>query len=307
MCPRVPVTSWWAAAPNPADRMPANALPSAPIPAKAGIGLRGEHYREVADTLPDTAFFEVHSENFFGRGGVPHRYLQRVREHYPLSLHGVGLSLGSTDPLDRAHVARIKELSELYQPALVSEHLSWGSAQGRHFNDLFPLPYTEEALAHLVGRIEQVQESLGRRILIENVSSYLEFEHSTISEWEFVAAAAEQADCGILLDVNNIYVNSRNHGFDGTAFVDRMPADRVHEIHLAGHTENDLGDASILIDTHNRRVCAAVWELYRHTINRLGPRPTLIEWDTDLPPLPVLLDEARIADEILDVGGARAA
>ena len=287
--------------------MPVSRRAGRPIPAKAGIGLRGEHYREVAEDLPDTAFFEVHSENFFGLGGVPHRYLRRIREHYPLSLHGVGLSLGSTDPLDREHVARLKQLNDSYRPALISEHVSWGSAGGRHFNDLLPLPDTDEALAHLVDRVGQVQDLLRRRMLIENVSSYLEFEHSTISEWEFVAAVAEQADCGILLDVNNVYVNSRNHGFDAVDFIDRMPADRVEEIHLAGHTENRLEDGSILIDTHDQRVCDAVWQLYRYTIGRLGPRPTLIEWDTDLPPLQVLLDEARIANRIMERADARIA
>lgn len=270
-----------------------------PIPADAGIGLRADHYREIVDTRPDLAFFEVHSENYFGDGGTPHRYLEQIRNHYPLSMHGVGMSLGSTDPLDRRHLGRLKQLIHDYQPALVSEHLSWSSVGAHYMNDLLPLPYTEEALDHMAQRVTQVQDYLGRQLLVENVSSYLEYQHSTISEWEFVAAVAERANCGILLDVNNIYVNARNHGFDPRTFVTDIPKERVREIHLAGHTVNEFEDGRILIDTHNHRVCDEVWDLYRDTVQRLGPRPTLIEWDTDLPELSVLLDEAHIARGIL--------
>ena len=280
---------------------------SAPIPARAGIGLRGPHYRELAATLPELGFLEVHSENFFGLGGTPHRYLERLRADYPLSLHGVGMSLGSTDPLDRRHLARLKDLIDHYQPGLVSEHLSWSSITGRFLNDLLPLPYTEEAVRHLAERIGAVQDYLGQRLLVENVSCYLQFEHSTLTEWEFVRAVAEAADCGILLDVNNIFVNACNHGFDPREFLRRIPAERVAEIHLAGHTVNQLEDGEILIDTHNQRVCDEVWDLFREAVSRLGSRPSLIEWDTDLPELGTLLTEAGVAQSILDTPDARVA
>jgi len=271
-----------------------------PIPARAGIGLRGDHYAEIADTRPKIGFLEVHSENYFGESGTPHRYLQRLRADYPLSFHGVGLSLGSTDPLNDQHLRRLQELIDFYQPDLVSEHLSWSSIGGRYLNDLLPLPYTKEALLHLLPRIEKVQEKLGRQILVENVSSYLEYTTSTIPEWEFVAEVANRSGCGILLDVNNIYVNSQNHDFDPQQFLDAIPGSLVKEIHLAGHTVNEFADGRILIDTHNQLVSAPVWELYRAAIERFGAIPTLIEWDTDLPPLSVLLGEAAHAQRLLD-------
>lgn len=271
-----------------------------PIPVSAGIGLRGDHYEELSRTLPRLGFLEIHSENYFGRGGTPHRYLLRLREEYPLSFHGVGLSLGSCDALDNDHLQRLQELIDLYQPDLVSEHLSWSSIGGKYLNDLLPLPYTESALVHLVRKISQVQEKLGRQILLENVSSYLEFQESDIPEWEFIAEVSNRTGCGILLDVNNIYVNSQNHGFTPELFIAAIPASAVKEIHLAGHTVNQFEDGNILIDTHNQLVAAPVWELYRQTIARLGGRPTLIEWDTDLPPLSVLLQEAMHAQTIID-------
>ena len=268
----------------------------ASIPARAGIGLRTPHYREVLDTQPDVAWFEVHSENFFADGGKPHEILEQVRTQYPISLHGVGLSLGSTDPLNRWHLNKLKGLIDRYEPGLVSEHLCWCSVDNRYVNDLLPLPYTQEALRHIVQRIEQVQEYLGRQILIENLSSYLQFSDSTIPEWEFVSAVATQSGCGILLDVNNIYVNARNHGFDPTAYLEAIPVAAVKEMHLAGHS--DEGDC--LIDTHSKPVTEAVWQLYARAVARFGRVPTLIEWDLDIPPLPVLLNEASHAQQIME-------
>ncbi len=270
------------------------------IPARAGIGLRAPHYRHVVESRPDVGWLEVHSENYFGDGGPPLDYLERARERYPVSLHGVGLSLGSTDPLNREHLHRLKRLIARVDPGLVSEHLCWSSVEGRYLNDLLPLPYTEEAVAHLVARIGEVQEFLGQQILIENLSSYLQYAHSTILEWEFLATVAERADCGILLDVNNIYVSARNHRFDPLIYLRAIPSARVQEIHLAGHMIKRFDDGDILIDTHNARVSAEVWALYRETLAHFGPRPTLIEWDTDLPELAVLLDEAAHAQLLME-------
>ncbi len=274
-----------------------------PIPARAGVGLRTPHYREVLDTRPDIPWFEVHSENFFAEGGPAHDLLTAVRREYPLSLHGVGLSLGSTDPLNRWHLDKVKALIERYQPGLVSEHLSWSSVGGRYLNDLLPLPYTEEALRHISSRIQQVQDYLGRQILVENLSSYLQFSTSTIPEWEFITAVAQRSGCGILLDVNNVYVNARNHGFDAADYLRAIPVSAVGEMHLAGHT--DEGDC--LIDTHSRPVAPAVWTLYEQAVHRFGRLPTLIEWDADIPPLTVLMSEAAKADTILESRDVRAA
>ena len=278
-----------------------------PIPARAGIGLRAEHYDAVLEMRPPVGWLEVHSENYFGAGGKPLDYLERIRAHYPLSLHGVGLSVGSTDPLDRRHLAKLKNLIERLEPALVSEHLSWGSVGGRYFNDLLPLPYTDEALYHMIARVAQVQDVLGRPILIENPSSYLQYVESAIPEWEFLAVLAERTGCGVLLDVNNIYVSARNHGFDASAYLRAIPRHLVREIHLAGFTVNRFDGGEILIDTHNRPVWPAVWALYRQAVRRFGQIPTLIEWDTELPELAVLVDEARRADAILEERHARAA
>ena len=278
-----------------------------PIPARAGIGLRAEHYDAVLRDRPPVGWLEVHSENHFGAGGKPLDYLERVRAHYPLSLHGVGLSVGSTDPLDRRHLAKLKELIRRFEPALVSEHLSWSSVGGRHLNDLLPLPYTEEALDHMIARVAQVQDVLGRPILIENPSSYLQFVESAMPEWAFLVELAERTGCGVLLDVNNIYVSARNHGFDTSAYLRAIPRHLVREIHLAGFTVNRVDDGELLIDTHSRPVWPAVWALYRQAIQRFGRIPTLIEWDTDLPELGALVDEAQRADAILEERHARAA
>lgn len=278
----------------------ASNLPSKPVPARAGIGLRADHYQTVLETLPDVGWLEVHSENYFGDGGKPVHYLDKISEHYPISLHGVGLSIGSTDELNLKHLEKLQKLIERYQPGLVSEHLSWGSFQGTHYNDLFPMPYTPEALKHMVDRVSQIQEFLGRQILIENVSSYLQFDCSTLPEWEFLAELARLSQCGILLDINNIYVNACNHGFDANTFINTIPEEFVKEMHLAGHTVKQFEDTQILIDTHNKRVTDDVWSLYRTAFKRFGDLPTLIEWDTDLPTLDVLLDEANKVDEIIN-------
>ena len=263
----------------------------APDGALVGIGLRAPHYAEILERRPTLGFLEVHSENFFGAGGAPLDWLERFRAAYALSFPGVGLSLGSADPIDERHLAKLEALTRRFEPALVSEHLCWSSAGARHANDLLPLPYTEESLDHVVERIERVQERLARVILVENVSSYLQFEHSTIPEWEFVGEAARRSGCRVLLDVNNIWVNSVNHGFDARRYFSAIDARAVGEIHLAGFERA----GELLIDTHGARVSAEVWALYAAALARLGPRPTLIEWDTDIPALDVLLDEARIA------------
>ena len=261
----------------------------------AGIGLRTPHYQAMLEARPDVAFLEVHSENFFGDGGQPMKYLARFRQDYAVSTHGVGLSLGSTDALDRAHMRKLKRLVDRIEPALVSEHLCWVGVDGRYLNDLLPLPYTPESLAHVVSRVGEVQDYLGREIMIENLSSYLEFTASSIPEWEFVREVSQRSGCKILLDVNNIYVNATNHDFDARAYIDAIQVGSVGEIHLAGF--EDAGD--VLIDTHGATVSGEVWRLYEHAIGRLGNVPTLIEWDTDIPVLPVLLGEAEKASRLL--------
>lgn len=285
---------------NPTEIAPAV---NRPPPARAGIGLRAPHYRELLFTLPDVGWLEVHSENYFGAGGQPLHFLEQARAHYPLSLHGVGLSLGSCDGIDRRHVVRLKALIERFEPALVSEHLCWGSIGGRHLNDLLPLPHTEEALKVVCAHVGEAQELLGRQILVENVSTYLQFAHSTIPEWQFLWEVAAVTGCGILLDVNNVYVSARNHGFDPLRYLEGIPAGRVQEIHLAGFDS----DGKCLIDTHGKPVADPVWELYRRALQRFGAVPTLIEWDTDLPPLAVLLAEAAKADGLMGEGHALAA
>ena len=233
----------------------------------------------------------MHSENFFGEGGAPLAWLERFRGRYPLSFHGVGLSLGSADALDERHLERLAGLVERFEPALVSEHLSWSAAAGRHANDLLPLPYTREAVAVAADRIQQVQERLARRIAVENVTTYLRFGESEMPEWAFVGEVVRRAGCSLLLDVNNIYVNAVNHGFDALAYLDAIDPRSVAEIHLAGHER--IG--ARLVDTHAARIAPPVWTLYREAVARFGPRPTLVEWDADIPALDVLLDEARIA------------
>lgn len=271
--------------------------PELPLPRdRAGIGLRAEHYVQFVDARPAVGFIEAHSENYFGRGGKPLHYLELARRDYPLSLHGVGLSIGSADPLNAIHLQRLRELIVRLQPVLVSEHLCWSSIGGVYANDLLPLPYTEEALAHVVERVQRVQEALGRTILLENVSSYVEFADTAMPEEEFVAEVARRSGCGLLLDVNNIFVSASNHGFDAQRYLDAIPRGAVHEIHLAGFVARELDGNRILIDTHSAPVAEPVWALYRRALQRFGALPTLIEWDADLPPLGGLVAEARKAD-----------
>ena len=271
--------------------------------AGAGIGLRAPHVRQVLAERPAVPWLEVHSENYYVDGGPALAALTRLRADYPLSLHGVGMSLGGADPLDRAHLAKLARLIERTEPALVSEHLCWSGIGGRALNDLLPLPYTDEALAHVCARVAEVQDYLGREILVENVSTYLAFADATIPEWEFVAAVARRTGCKLLCDVNNIYVNAMNHGFDADAYLAALPREAIAEIHLAGF------DASgpCLIDTHGAPVAPDVWALYRRAIARFGPVPTLIEWDIDIPPLATLLAEAATAQTILETPDALAA
>jgi len=279
----------------------------AQLPARAGIGLRSAHLGAFAGGRPDVAFLEVHTENYFHDDGREPQLLERLRTDYPVNLHGVGLALGSADPLDAIHLARVAGAVRRYEPAVVSEHASWGSHGGEHFNDLLPLPFSEEAVHHLAARVTQLQDRLGRRVLIENLSQYLRYKHSTLSEGEFLAALVAESGCGLLLDVNNLYVNSVNVGFDAHATIARLPPEAVGEIHLAGHLRKDIGGRALLIDDHGSRVTDEVWALYAVALERFGPLPTLIEWDTDLPPLEVLLAEARRADAMLEDSHARAA
>lgn len=270
-----------------------------PIPAAAGIGLRAPHIERVLAECPPVPWFEVHSENYFSAGGAMHAALERIRADYPLSLHGVGLSLGSADALDRAHLATLRTLVDRYEPALVSDHICWGAIGGVHLNDLLPLPCTEEALDLMVSRVVQVQEALGREFLVENVSSYLSFRDAEMPESAFVAELVRRSDCGLLLDVNNIYVNSVNHGFDPHAYLRAIPHASVREIHLAGFLRKDHLPVPLLIDSHSRPVAEEVWALYDEALELCGPQPTLIEWDQDIPTLDVLLAEAGRAEERL--------
>jgi len=271
-----------------------------PIPAKAGIGLRFPHHASVIEGKPRIAWLEVHPENYFG-GGAPLRYLDAIRCDYPISLHGVGLSLGSAEGLDEPHLKRLRRLVERIAPALVSEHLAWNTVDGTHFADLLPLPLTEEALGVVCRNVEVAQDFLGRKILIENPSSCLRYRHSTIPEWQFVAEVAARTGCDILCDVNNVFVSACNHGFDPRYYLRSLPVARVGEIHLAGHGRRSFEDGrSIRIDDHGSRVCHDVWQLYALALELFGRVPTLIEWDTDVPPLRVLLEEAGKAQEIMD-------
>jgi hypothetical protein len=278
-----------------------------PIPARAGIGLRAQHHQAVLHASPAPAWIEAHTENYFHAGGPAVRALERARASYPLSLHGVGLGLGSAEPIDRAHLTRVRDAIRRFEPALVSEHACWGHVDGEHFNDLLPLPYTEEAVAHLAARVGAVQDFLGRQILVENLSAYVGFAESQLSEGEFLAAVVERSGCGLLLDVNNAYVNAVNLGLDLEAFLAALPGPAIQEIHLAGHCRRHVGPRELLIDDHGSAVCDAVWSLFDVVLERFGPVPTLIEWDTDVPPLEILLAEATRANQHLDRRHAAAA
>jgi uncharacterized protein (UPF0276 family) len=267
-------------------------------PARAGIGLRSPHVAEILATRPRLGWLEVHAENYMD-GGPSVRRLEALRRNYPVSLHGVGLSLGSADGLDADHLERLGRLADHLAPCVVSEHLSWSVTGRTYLNHLLPLPYTEESLAVVSGNVHRAQDRLGRPLLVENPSSYLRFAHSPIPEAEFLAELTQRTGCGILCDVNNLFVSAANVGLDPFAYLDTLPSDAVREIHLAGHAENDANGHTVLIDDHGSRVSAGVWELYEVALVRFGPVPTLIEWDTDIPALAVLLEEAAAADRRL--------
>lgn len=276
------------------------------IPASAGIGLRFQHHRALLEEKPALAWLEVHSENYMG-GGKPLMYLEAIRRDYPLSLHGVGLSLGSADGLNERHLARLARLVARFEPGLVSEHVAWSASGGRHFADLLPLPFTEEALAIVCRNVEVAQDYLGRRILVENASSCLRYRHSTMPEWEFIAAIAERTGCGLLCDVNNIFVSACNHGLDARRYLRALPRERIGEIHLAGHRLQQFDDGrSIRIDDHGSRVSREVWALYAEALALFGRVPTLVEWDTEVPALAVLLEEAAQAQRLMDAELAHA-
>jgi len=268
------------------------------VPPKAGIGLRFQHHEALLDAPAPVGWLEIHAENYFGSGRSRH-CLERLAGHYPMGLHGVGLSLGAAEPPDAAHLARLKALVDWLRPGLVSEHVAWSGLGGVYLNDLLPLPYTEAALANLVRNIDRTQQTLGRRILIENPATYLAFRQSTMPEWAFVATAVERSGCGLLLDVNNVYVSARNHGYDPATYLAAMPADAIEEIHLAGHLTREIDGVELRIDDHGSAVDEPVWSLYRELVEHVGARPTLIEWDTRIPPLAVLVEEAAKADRIL--------
>ena len=277
------------------------------IPAAAGIGLRFPHHACVLEAQPAVPWFEVHAENYFGGGRARHA-LAAVRRDYPVSLHGVGLSLGSAEGLDLAHLERLRELVLAIEPGLVSEHLSWSVTGGQYLADLLPLPMTEEALEVVCRHVQQAQEVLGRRLLLENPSTYIQFPHSSIPEWEFLAAVASRTGCGILCDLNNIFVSASNHGWDPIRYLAALPADAIGEYHLAGHAECTLESGRVVrIDNHGSCVAAPVWTLYEEALRRIGARPTLIEWDTDIPAFDVLLDQAaQAADRLRMTGACRA-
>ena len=278
---------------------------AANLPASAGVGFKPEHAAAVLAVAQPIGFFEVHAENYMGAGGPPHAQLTALRERYALSVHGVGLSIGS-GALDRNHLSRLRKLCDRYEPASFSEHLAWSSHDGVYFNDLLPLPYTEQTLARVADHVDEVQTALGRQMLLENPSTYLDFAESTIAEVDFLAEISRRTGCGLLLDINNVFVSATNHGRSALDYLDRFPLDRVLEIHLGGH-DADTGDAGepLLIDSHRVAVAGEVWALYRQVIVRTGTLPTLIEWDNDVPDWPTLRGEALTAQRILS-GAARA-
>ena len=264
-----------------------------------GIGLRPAHYSEFLEKQPGVAWVEVHSENYFGDGGKPLRTLEKVRANYPVSLHGVSLSLGSADELNWQHLKQLRDLIRHIDPCLVSDHMSWSSLNGQYLHDLLPLPYTEEAIEHVVTRIQTVQDFLNRQILIENISNYVQFANSAMSEQDFLCEVARKSGCGILLDINNIYVSATNLNYNPETYFSALPPGLVQEIHLAGFTTTMLDDREILVDSHSRPVVPAVWDLYRKSVEVLGRKPTIIEWDSDLPSLDTLCLEAYRAEKIM--------
>jgi uncharacterized protein len=276
-------------------------FPAHSIAGLAGTSLKHEHLQAILADEKRDGFFEVHAENYMGAGGPPHAALNKIRQHYPVSLHGVCMSIGGPQPLDEEHLKRFKSLVDRYEPALVSEHLAWSTHGTTYFNDLLPLPYTAATLARVADHIDQVQEALGRRLLLENPSTYLIFPEATMSETFFIAELVRRTGCGLLLDINNVFVSATNHGSAALAYLADFPLEHVGEIHLAGHAEqaDDEGEL-LLIDSHDRPVADAVWKLFDIVIGQCGPIPTLVEWDSDLPDWPLLKAEADAAQAIID-------
>lgn len=275
--------------------------PGPRLPLRAGLGLKPQHFIEILETLPDLGFFEIHAENYLVAGGPFHHYLRRIRERYPLSIHGVGLSIGADGPLDTAHLDRLAALLDRYQPQSFSEHLAWSTHGGAFFNDLLPLPYDLTTLNRVCDHIDQTQEHLQRRMLLENPATYVEFAASTMDEATFIREIIQRTGCGLLLDVNNAYVSGVNHQRDPDAYLAALPLGAVGEIHLVGFAEDqDAAGAPLLIDTHGAPIAEAVWQLYGLALERLGPTPTLIERDNNIPSLAVLIAEAQCAERWIE-------
>ncbi|MFD0918030.1 DUF692 family multinuclear iron-containing protein [Pseudahrensia aquimaris] len=276
------------------------------LPDKAGAGLKAEHVAEILEAKADVGFFEVHAENYMGGGGLPHAQLRAIRENYPISLHGVGMSIGGPSDLNADHLARFKRLVEIYEPGMVSEHLAWSTHTDVFYNDLLPVPYTDETLANIVDHIDHMQTALGRKVLIENPSTYVAFEESTWAEVDFMAAVAKRSGCGLLFDVNNVYISAKNHSLSAEAYIDAYPLHLVEEIHLAGHAEDVDDDGNpLLIDTHDREVATDVWTLYERTLGHTGKIPSLVEWDNEVPKWSVLAEEITRTQSHLDRASAR--
>ena len=270
------------------------------VPQRAGVGLKAQHYHDILSGQPDIGFFEIHAENYMGAGGPPHHYLERIRALYPLSVHGVGLSIGGPDPLNQVHLHRLKEVVSRYEPGLFSEHLAWSTHDDTYLNDLLPVPYTKANLDRVCTHIDQVQEIVGRKMLLENPSTYVRFSDDEMSETEFLGSVARRTGCGLLLDVNNVYVSAINHNFDPLAYINAFPLHHVGEIHMGGHAEDeDEAGFAVLIDDHGREVADPVWALYDRVIDLAGPIPTLIEWDNDVPDWETLFAETFPAERKL--------
>jgi len=271
-----------------------------PIPARAGIGLKPAHFGDIFENTPEVDWFEIHPENYLMSGGPMHHYLGRIRDSYPLSFHSIGMSLGSVSGIDEDHVRKIKHLAERYQPAMISDHLSWSRWHQTVLNDLLPMPYTYEAFTLMSDNVDKVQTILGRSIAIENPSSYFDLAGAEMDECDFLVQLARRSGASILLDVNNVYVSACNHGWCAENYLSRIPAELVKEVHLAGHKVEPTEFGEVRIDDHGSQVCSAVWSLFEQTMQRIGPRPTLIEWDTDVPAFDVLLKQARIANQYIE-------
>lgn len=283
-----------------ASQMPTSRFDNFNIPNRAGVGLKAQHVDDILKTKADIGFFEVHAENYMGAGGIPHAQLSKIRENYPISVHGVGMSIGGSGNIDTDHLKRFKAVIDIYNPSLVSEHLAWSTHDDVFYNDLLPLPYTDETLANVVEHIDQVQTAIGRQILIENPSTYVTFKESHWSEVEFMSEVAKRSGCALLFDVNNVFISATNHGYKPRDYINAYPLHLVKEIHLAGHaTDNDDHGDTLLIDAHDREICEDVWKLYELVLSKTGPLPSLIEWDNEVPAWDILANEAQKADVIL--------